>query len=285
MTPANPTSVANTCAPHAIISATKLNGKVLQYGLHLPVLFSFMNPVAIFRCSPAEGPGYFAIFLEARRIPWRLIPLDAAAVVPERADAYSGLCFMGGPMSVNDDLPWIAPVCALIRDAVDKDIPVLGHCLGGQLMSKALGGTVGKNPVQEIGWHVIEGGEGAVCRHWLGAYAGKALEVFQWHSETFSLPEGATLVAGNAVCARQMFAIGAHFAMQCHIEMTPEMIAAWCAHWAAEADAGQTSVQTPATIAEQTPIRLPIMRGVADQIYGVWVCGLTRLGKSGERDA
>jgi GMP synthase-like glutamine amidotransferase len=242
-----------------------------------------MNPVAIFRCSPTEGPGYFAIFLETRRIPWTLIPLDEAAAMPECADAYSGLCFMGGPMSVNDDLPWIAPACALIRDAVDKDIPVLGHCLGGQLMSKALGGAVGENPAQEVGWHAVAGGEDAVCRHWLGAYAGKALDVFQWHSETFSLPEGATLIAGNAACARQMFALGQHFAMQCHLEMTPEMIAAWCAHWEAEADVRQESVQTPATIVEQLPTRILSMRDVADQIYGVWTRGLAQSGKMRER--
>ncbi|MDR1888319.1 MAG: type 1 glutamine amidotransferase [Zoogloeaceae bacterium] len=235
-----------------------------------------MNPVAIFRHSPTEGPGYFAIFLEAHRIPWVLIPLDAGAAVPANANRYSGLCFMGGPMSVNDDLPWIEPVCALIRDAVAKNIPVLGHCLGGQLMSKALGGVVRKNPVQEIGWHTIEGGADAVCRHWLGPYAGKALDVFQWHGETFSLPENATLIAGNAACARQMFALGPHFAMQCHIEMLPEIIATWCEQWDAEADAGQESVQTPATIAAQQPTRLPAMRGIADQIYGVWAQGLFR---------
>lgn len=181
---------------------------------------------------------------------------------------------MGGAMSVNDDLPWILPVCALIRDAVDKNIPVLGHCLGGQLMSKALGGVVSKNPVQEIGWHTIDGGTDAVSRHWLGAYAGKALEVFQWHSETFSLPKGATLIAGNAACPRQMFALGQHFAMQCHTEMLPEMIAAWCEHWDKEADASQPTVQSPATIAAEQPTRLPAMRNIADQIYGVWVRGL-----------
>jgi GMP synthase-like glutamine amidotransferase len=235
-----------------------------------------MNPVAIFRHSPSEGSGYFAIFLEAHRIPWTLIPLDEGVAVPTSADAYSGLCFMGGPMSVNDDLPWITPVCTLIRDAVEKNIPVLGHCLGGQLMSKALGGVVSKNPAQEIGWQSIEGGTDAVSRHWLGAYAGKALDVFQWHGETFSLPEGATLIAGNAACAHQMFALGQHFAMQCHTEMLPEMIVAWCEHWDEEADAKQETVQTPATIAEQQAARLPVMRKIADQIYGVWVRGLKR---------
>ncbi|MDR2625190.1 MAG: type 1 glutamine amidotransferase [Zoogloeaceae bacterium] len=234
-----------------------------------------MNPVAIFRHSPTEGPGYFAIFLESRRIPWKLIPLDAGARIPERADAWSGLCFMGGPMSVNEELPWIAPVCALIRDAIEKGIPVLGHCLGGQLISKALGGTVGKNPVPEIGWSVLNGGKDAVSRHWLGDYVGGTLDVFQWHRETFSLPEGATLLAENACCAHQIAALGPHLALQCHIEMLPEMIEEWCGHWQEEVTATPPpSVQTPERIQAELPQRLPALRRVADQLYGVWVSGL-----------
>jgi GMP synthase-like glutamine amidotransferase len=127
-----------------------------------------MLPVAIFRHSPTEGPGYFAIFLEAHRIPWQLIAIDEGAAVPENIDEFSGLCFMGGPMSVNDPLPWIDPLCFLIRQAVDRDIPVIGHCLGGQLISKALGGQVTKNPVKEIGWGHALAENNALARHWLG---------------------------------------------------------------------------------------------------------------------
>ena len=109
-----------------------------------------MKPIAIFRHASQEGPGYLAEFLDEREIPWQLIAIDAGAAVPSGVDAFAGLVFMGGPMSVNDDLPWIPPVLALIRDAVAGDIPVLGHCLGGQLISRALGGTVSRNPVKEV---------------------------------------------------------------------------------------------------------------------------------------
>ncbi|HYA47171.1 MAG TPA: type 1 glutamine amidotransferase, partial [Burkholderiales bacterium] len=111
-----------------------------------------MKPVAIFRHSPTEGPGYFATFLDAHSVPWRLVKVDAGERVPADARAFSGLVFMGGPMSVNDDLPWIREVLGLINSAAQADIPLLGHCLGGQLMSKALGGKVTRNPVKEIGW-------------------------------------------------------------------------------------------------------------------------------------
>ena len=102
-----------------------------------------MKPVAIFRSARTEGPGYFATVLERRSIEWKLIALDEGQPVPRDARAFSGMAFMGGPMSVNDDLPWIAPLLELMRDGVRKDVPALGHCLGGQLMSKAFGGVVG----------------------------------------------------------------------------------------------------------------------------------------------
>ena len=235
-----------------------------------------MRPVAIFRHSPTEGPGYFAIFLEQHGIPWELIAIDEGAEVPADASAYAGLCFMGGPMSVNDPLPWIEPVCAVIRDAVAREIPVIGHCLGGQLLSKALGGRVTKNPVKEIGWGEGYGEADGVARRWLGEFAGMAGTVFQWHGETFSLPAGASRLMTNSHCANQMFVLGPHLGMQCHVEMTPEMIAKWCEQWADEAAAvaDQASVQTPAAMLEQIEVRLPVMRQLSKQLYSVWIQGL-----------
>src|SRR5690242_21957933 len=127
-----------------------------------------MKPVAILRASPTEGPGYFATYLERRSIAWQLVALDSGERMPRDARKYSGLVFMGGPMSVNDDLPWIAPVMELARDAVRKDVPLLGHCLGGQLMSKALGGIVKANPVKEIGWGEVRIADNEVARDWVG---------------------------------------------------------------------------------------------------------------------
>jgi GMP synthase-like glutamine amidotransferase len=237
-----------------------------------------MNPVAIFRHSPTEGPGYFAIFLERHGIPWRLVAIDAGEPVPTAADGYSGLCFMGGPMSVNDSLPWIEPVCALIRDAAAKEIPVIGHCLGGQLMSKALGGQVTRNPVKEIGWGATLAESGEAAQNWLGEFAGQANTVFQWHGETFTIPPGAVRLVANAYCANQMFAIGPHLGMQCHVEMTPEMIATWCRQWSDEAAAvaDQASVQGPEAMLAGIPERLPAMRKLADRLYTTWIAGLVR---------
>jgi GMP synthase-like glutamine amidotransferase len=109
-----------------------------------------------------------------------LIRIDTGDPVPVDIAAYSGLVFMGGPMSVNDGLPWIPPVLDAIRDAVRRDIPVLGHCLGGQLMAKALGGTVGPNPLKEIGWGAVHVLDNPQASPWFGD-APKQFLVFHWH--------------------------------------------------------------------------------------------------------
>lgn len=237
-----------------------------------------MKPVAIFRHTAAEGAGYFATFLAAHSIPSTLIAVDRGDPLPASAEPFAGLCFMGGPMSVNDPLPWIAEECALIRDAAARGVPVLGHCLGGQLMSKAFGGNVTRNPVKEIGWGTARAEDNTVARHWLGDAADSTATVFQWHGETFSLPPGATRILTNEFCANQMFALGPHLGMQCHVEMTPEMIVRWCEDWSAEAAGLSTlpPLQTPERMQAETPARLPAMRQLADRLYARWVAGLRR---------
>lgn len=228
-----------------------------------------MKPVAIFRHSPGEGPGYFATFLDSRSVPWQLIKIDEGEAVPH-ASGFSGLCFMGGPMSVNDDLPWLPPIFALIRQAVAKGIPVIGHCLGGQLMSKALGGTVTKNPVKEIGWGEVLTTDDT--QGWLDAPT--CFEAFHWHGETFSLPAGATRLLRSRWCDNQAFVMGPHLGMQCHIEMTEAMIRLWNRQWAAESATPSASVQVPEQMYERMDERLAAMRLVADRLYERWLAGL-----------
>ena len=237
-----------------------------------------MKPVAIFRHSATEGPGYFAIFLEQQGIPWQLIAVDEAENIPATADQYAGLCFMGGPMSVNDPLPWIDQTCTLIRDAAAKNIPVIGHCLGGQLISKALGGKITANPVKEIGWGSVNSTINSASQHWLGDLAGQPVTVFHWHGETFSRPEGAEPLLANPHCSNQMFALGPHLAMQCHVEMTPEMIVEWCGQWAEEAAStpNHVAIQNPQQMQAETAQHLPGMRRLAEQLYSAWIRGLAR---------
>ena len=236
-----------------------------------------MNPVAIFRFSPDDGPGYFASFLDRHSIPWRLIRIDAGDEIPRDLAAFSGLVFMGGAMSVNDDLPWIPPMLDAIHVAIARGQPCLGHCLGGQLMSKALGGVVSANPVKEIGWNPVIAEVNATAREWLGdtLAAAPRISTFQWHGETFTVPAGATRILSGEACANQAFVIGNSLGMQCHTEMTPAMIEEWCADWAAENVAESFSVQRPEDMRRSLDRNIVALRILADRLYARWIAGLS----------
>ena len=234
-----------------------------------------MKPVAIFRHSPTEGPGYFATYLDRHSIPWTLIRIDAGEAVPAMANVYSGLVLMGGPMSVNDKLPWIPKVLELIDSAVRKDIPVLGHCLGGQLMSRALGGSVGPNQVKEIGWGRVCVADNEQGRAWFGAT--REFLAFHWHGETFTIPPGATCIASSPHCPAQAFTLKRHLGMQFHVEMVPEMIHTWCesgkdelARWS-----GPT-VQEAGEMQQHLQPRIQTLNQMADRLYGRWIEGIER---------
>ena len=233
-----------------------------------------MKPVAIFRHARTEGPGFFAEYLDRRAIPWRLLRIDEGESVPATPEAFSGLVFMGGPMSVNDDLPWIPTILNLIRAAVGPQVPVLGHCLGGQLMARALGATVGKNAVKEIGWGRCEVAQDPVARQWFGDV--HAFDAFHWHGETFSLPAGAARILSSPNCDNQAFALGPHLGMQCHVEMTENLIKAWCRGGAKEIEESRASagVQTPDEIQRDLSSRVANLHRVAEQLYDRWIAGL-----------
>jgi GMP synthase-like glutamine amidotransferase len=235
-----------------------------------------VKPVAIFRHAATEGPGYFATYLDRHSVPWRVVKVDEGEAIPENPVEFSGLVFMGGPMSVNDNLPWIAPVLRLIRSAADVGVPLLGHCLGGQLIGKALGGAVTRNPVKEIGWGSVDVLENEAAENWFG-HGVHSFTSFHWHGETFSIPPGATRILSSLHCANQAFAQGPHLAMQCHVEMTPELIRAWCQEWKKEVESlarRMPSVQTPAQMTDSIEEKTRTLNAVADRIYDRWIQGL-----------
>jgi GMP synthase-like glutamine amidotransferase len=234
-----------------------------------------MKPVAIFRHTPTEGGGYFIEFLNAHAIPWQLIRIDEGDHVPQNAQDYSGLVFMGGPMSANDDLPWISFVLPLIRDAFVRDVPLLGHCLGAQLISKALGGVVSKNEVKEIGWGKVNVIANDTSRAWFGDI--HSFDAFHWHGETFSLPQGAVHLLSSPYCTNQAFSIGKHLAMQCHVEVTGLMIREWCDVGANEITSNFSSpaVQSAQEMQSQMQVKLSELHPVATQLYKHWLHGLS----------
>ena len=233
-----------------------------------------MKPVIIFRFLAREGAGYLGDFLSAQNIPWQLREIDEGKPVPASILAYSGMVLMGGPMSVNEDLPWIAPILALIREAIDNDIAVLGHCLGGQLISKALGATITPNAVKEIGWGEVKVSQNAAAKHWFGSI--QTFNAFHWHGETFSLPQGAIHLLASPYCQNQAWSIGKHVAFQTHIEMTTEMVQKWCEEGAQELSesAASPAAQQAEAMQQELPLHIFFLQKVAKQVYAQWIKGL-----------
>jgi GMP synthase-like glutamine amidotransferase len=232
-----------------------------------------VKPVAVLRFSAPDGPGRFASWLEARGTPWVMVPIDAGAAVPPSPREFSGLCLMGGPMSVNHAPPWLGPVLELVRLAVREGVPVIGHCLGGQILAKALGAEVTRASVVEIGWTPVSVAPQPESRDWFGGAS--AFTTFSWHNETFALPPGARGVLSSEHCANQAFVLGPHLGLQCHVEVTAPIVRAWCASGAAEIErCAGPGVQPVAQVLEDVDVRAEALGRVAQRLYERWAQGL-----------
>jgi len=227
-----------------------------------------MKPILIFRHIACEGPGYLAEYLQGRGIPWRLVAIDAGEPVPKTVDEAGALVFMGGPMSVNDNLAWIADELSLIRQADERGMAVLGHCLGGQLIAKALGAHVYPNAVREIGWHEVS--QCAAESPWLTGLPAR-FEAFHWHGETFDLPPGAIHLLRSASCHHQAFARGSMLALQCHVEMTEAMIKEWAELYREQLVESCGGVQSYDVITTALATRVARLNAIAERLYDAWL--------------
>jgi GMP synthase-like glutamine amidotransferase len=227
-----------------------------------------MKPVLVIRHAKTEGAGFFGAFLDQHNIPWEIKSIDKGDAIPNDISVFSGLVMMGGPMSVNDDLPWIADEVALIQQAMAKNVPILGHCLGGQLISKALGATVKANPVKEIGWGEVRVSD----EQGLKLFGTASFESFHWHGETFELPEGAQHLLSSEYCQNQAYLMANALAFQCHIEMTEQMVKTWCENGGEELDSycAIPSVQQPEVIQKNLEERVANLNNVARNVYAYW---------------
>lgn len=193
--------------------------------------------IYIIQCDPEVPPGLIAVELREMHADWQLIRLDEGDQLPV-AHTDDMVIVLGGRMSANDDLqyPFLAQLKRWIRTAVEKQIPYLGICLGGQLLAAALGSKVAANRWGERGNGKVQLTEEGV-NDLLFRRLPQKLVAFQWHDDSFDLPGGATLLASSAVCPHQAFRIGNAWGLQFHPEVTPEIISEWGATESSDAEA------------------------------------------------
>ena len=177
-----------------------------------------------------EGPGLLADVLSRQGWELDIRYMDkSGTALPDNLDDYQAFIILGGPMGAYEEgrYPYLFHIQKLVRVAAKCNIPTVGICLGGQLIARALGADVGPNPTKEIGWYpvrLLPEGKASPLFHDLPP----AFSVFQWHGDTFALPDGAVLLASGEACHNQAFVYANHiWALQFHLEVTPSMIASW----------------------------------------------------------
>ncbi|MCG3205971.1 MAG: Carbamoyl-phosphate synthase small chain [Elusimicrobia bacterium] len=194
--------------------------------------FNLWGAVMIFGLyhSPGETIGLMHNILKDLHLPFKDVHLHDNEGLPRDISDLEGLIVMGGPMNVDEvtEYPFLLPELQLIEKVLKEGKPILGICLGAQLMAKALGKKIYKNKVREVGWHPIQLTPQAK-QDPLFKNMPTELDVLHWHGDTFDIPEGAVPLAKSKNCPNQAFRWGkTAYALQFHLEVTPAMLKKWC---------------------------------------------------------
>jgi GMP synthase-like glutamine amidotransferase len=230
-----------------------------------------MRPVRIFRHQNWVGGGRIVETLTLLNLPFEIIAIDRGDRVPSTVDDVSAMVFLGGTMSVNDPLPWIEDELSLIREGQARGVPMLGHCLGSQLISKAMGGTVAPMPAKEIGWHKVARGRNPVADAWLGELPDE-FEILIWHHDAFTLPQGAVPLYSSRFCPDQAFVLGNTLATVAHIEVTAPLLRKWLNIYGDDIQPVSASVLGPEQILHRLDERVQHMHAtVTDRLYACWL--------------
>jgi GMP synthase-like glutamine amidotransferase len=237
-----------------------------------------VKPVLILQNLSGDGPAYLRTWLEREGVPFELRDAEAGDARPAAIGDWSALAVLGGEMSANDELPFLRETEDLIRQAVSRGVPTIGHCLGGQLMARALGARVVDSPAPEIGWQPMDCVPGTEAQAWFGTEAHAT--VFHWHGEAFELPPGAVRLAGSAACPNQAFALGPHLAMQFHLEIDDAKLRRWSLEDSASYREAQrahpASVQMGEAMRADAALHMAAHHARADRVYRHWLQGASR---------
>lgn len=176
-----------------------------------------------------EGPGLFGELLAAAGAQVRVVRLHQGDALPAPG-RFDAVLSMGGPMNVYEEAqyPFLRDETRFLQQAVATGVPVLGICLGAQMIAKAAGAAVTKNRVEEVGWSTVTltaaGGDDPLFR---GLPA--VVPVFQWHGDTFAIPDGGVLLATGSACAHQAFRVKRSYGLQFHLEADRALLEGWFA--------------------------------------------------------
>ena len=188
-----------------------------------------MTRVLVVMHVESEGPGVFGELLEAAGAQVRVVRLHRGDELPAPGQFDAALS-MGGPMNVyeEDRFPFLREETRFLQEAAARALPVLGICLGAQMIAKAAGAAVTSNPVPELGWGIVSlTGEGRADPLFAGLP--DALPVFQWHGDTFGIPEGGALLATGTDCVHQALRHRNSWGLQFHLEADRPLLSSWFA--------------------------------------------------------
>jgi GMP synthase (glutamine-hydrolysing) len=193
--------------------------------------------VLIVKNISIEGPGTIEDFLKKEDIAYKIIELGSGELIPP-LENFDTIVVLGGPMGIYDmdKYPQLMIQSRIIREAINRDMKVIGICLGSQMIAHCLGSEVYPGPEKEIGWHHVElTGEGLkdplmrkLAIHPRIGDFWRRFKVFQWHGDTFDLPPNALLLASSNLYKNQAFRYGDKvYGFQFHIEVTTDMLLEW----------------------------------------------------------
>lgn len=228
-----------------------------------------MKPIRIFTHCVCEPPGYIQTLLERLQYPHEQVCLFDGDQVPTDLDGVAALVFMGGPGDVNEPSEWMQQEIALICEAHSRGIPVLGICLGGQLVSMALGGRVWESEGLEVGWHDVQLLPRANS-HPLFEGLPERFQVFQWHAHSFAPPEGIQSLATSECTECQAFVHGQTLAIQFHLEMTESIICTLIEKYAEDLDATSDCVLSSEQIRDDIQNKCAHTFAIADILLQRW---------------
>ncbi|OIO68628.1 MAG: GMP synthase [Zetaproteobacteria bacterium CG12_big_fil_rev_8_21_14_0_65_55_1124] len=218
-----------------------------------------------------EPPALIADVLRNARHELSYVHLSKGETLPQNTHDIAGVIIMGGPQSANDShLPYIQAELKWLEQGIREGLPMLGICLGAQLMAKAAGAAITASPSRELGWYPVFPTSNAANDPLFSFLPENGLPVFQWHGETFSIPDSASPIATHPEVPAQAFRLGkAQYGMQFHFEVDAPLIAQWID--AGESERSHLGPQGISELNTQTTLYLDATRGYGRQIVLNWL--------------